>query len=170
MADLTYKQRLFVHYYLGVSNGNAADATRRAGYKDYQVTPTRLLAKASIRAAINGKLTTVGMSQDEILARLAEQAASSFDDFMHINGGGSATIDLKKAKKLGKLHLIRKLKQTEHGLEIDLKDSFAALVKLGDFLKLWSGDNVVGVDMEALAARLKQRITDAKKQKKKDEK
>jgi len=38
MAELTYKQKLFVEHYLGEANGNATDAARRAGYSEHEVT------------------------------------------------------------------------------------------------------------------------------------
>jgi hypothetical protein len=45
---------------------------------------------------------------------------------------------LVKAEKAGQLHLIRKLKQTERGLEVELYDAKAALEMLGKHQKLFS--------------------------------
>jgi phage terminase small subunit len=49
-----------------------------------------------------------------------------------------ARIDLVKAEKAGKLGLIRKMKQTDKGLEVELHDSMRALELLGKHYKLWS--------------------------------
>lgn len=49
-----------------------------------------------------------------------------------------ARVDLVKAEKNGKLHLIRKIKQTDRGLEIELHDPQKALEMLGRKYRLFS--------------------------------
>jgi phage terminase small subunit len=49
-----------------------------------------------------------------------------------------ARVDLVKAEQLGQLHLIRKLKQTERGLEVELYDAKAALEMLGKHQQLFT--------------------------------
>lgn len=50
-------------------------------------------------------------------------------------------IDLEKAKDAGKLHLIKKLKETKFGLEVELHDAAAARELLGKHYRLW-GDRL----------------------------
>ncbi|MVN88276.1 hypothetical protein GO986_16140 [Deinococcus sp. HMF7620] len=50
-------------------------------------------------------------------------------------------IDLEKAKNAGKLHLVKKLKETKFGLEIELHDAAAARELLGKHYRLW-GDRL----------------------------
>jgi phage terminase small subunit len=49
-----------------------------------------------------------------------------------------ARVDLVKAEKAGKLHLIKKLKQTERGLEVELYDAVNALEMIGKHYKLFT--------------------------------
>lgn len=50
-------------------------------------------------------------------------------------------IDLEKAQRAGKLHLLKKLKETKFGLEIELHDAAAARELLGKHYRLW-GDRL----------------------------
>lgn len=52
-----------------------------------------------------------------------------------------ARLDLEKAKLAGKLHLIKKMKETKFGLEIELHDAAAARELLGKHYRLW-GDRL----------------------------
>ena len=58
---LNVRERRFVDAYLGDAGGNASKAVRAAGYsartqKSAQVTGSRLLSKAIVRAAVNKRL------------------------------------------------------------------------------------------------------------------
>ena len=136
---LTYKQRLFVEAYLGPSGGNATEAARVAGYRWPDKVGHQLLAKTRIRAAIDARLTEASLSTSEILARLSEQATGSIEHFVSIDPLNPSTykIDLAKAKRLRKLHLVKRLKPTEFGVAIELYDSHSALVQLGKYRGLW---------------------------------
>ncbi|UQN04851.1 terminase small subunit [Deinococcus sp. QL22] len=50
-------------------------------------------------------------------------------------------IDLEKARQAGKLHLIKKLKETKFGLEVELQDAASARELLGKHYRLW-GDRL----------------------------
>lgn len=136
--ELTYKQRLFVSYYLGESGGNATDAARRAGYRECEVTGHRLLRKAKVRAAIDACLEGAALTADEVLARLSEMASGSLGSFVEIRPDGTWSLDLAKAKRLRKLGLIKKLKAKPDGTtEIELHDPQAALDKLAKYHGLY---------------------------------
>jgi len=136
MDDLTDKQQAFVQHYLDCLNG--AEAARRAGYgaAGARVEAHRLLTKPNIRAAIDAELRARALSKDEVLARLAEHATASMDDFLTVNGRG-VTLDLKKAALADRLHLIKKYTKTKQGVSIELYDAQAALVKLGEHYRLF---------------------------------
>lgn len=147
--DLTYKQRLFVAAYLGKANGNGAEAARMAGYTHGNVAAARLLAKASIRAAVDAKLSQAAMSADEVLARLSEHASSDMRDYLQINDDGTLSIDLSKAKRAKRTRVIKKVKVTKKTFttdqgesvevksELELYDAQAALEKLAKFHRLY---------------------------------
>lgn len=74
------------------------------------------------------------MSADEVLSRLADHARGDIEDFILLDlgeGRTSWTIDLIKAKKRGKLHLVRRLRPTRYGVDIELYDAQRALELLG---------------------------------------
>jgi PBSX family phage terminase large subunit len=142
MTDaLTDKQRVFVEEYL--TCWNATEATRRAGYSGNDDTLRSIgsenLTKPNIRAFIDQRLKEKAMSADEVLARLADHARASLDDFVTQSGRGFR-IDIAKAKKAGKLHLLKSVKKGKQGTSIELVDQQAALVHLGKRHHLFSGE------------------------------
>jgi phage terminase small subunit len=52
MAKLTYRRRTFVQYYCGQAGFNGTQAARLAGYAHPTMEGARLLANASVRAAV----------------------------------------------------------------------------------------------------------------------
>ena len=123
MADgLTGKQQAFVDAYL--SNGfNATDAARRAGYADPNRNAARLTVVNGIREAIQRGLTERAMPANEVLARIAEQARSTMDDFLDEEG----KIDIGRARERGKLHLVKVRASTKEGERIELYSAQSAL-------------------------------------------
>lgn len=156
-ARLTYKQRLFVLYYLGESQGNASDAARRAGYPaaGARVTGARLLTNANIRAAIDAKLAEAAIPADEVLARLSDHATTSLGDFLKIDKRGTVRLDFRQAKRRGRLPCVKKLKRGKYGWELELYDAQAALVQLGKYHGLFDRmklDDAPDEDLEEHAA------------------
>lgn len=135
--ELTAKQRLFVHYYLGESRGNATDAARRADYRSPGVEGHRLLRNAKIRAAIDLQLDAIALTSSEILAQLSEVAQGGIHKFIKVDTKGNASLNFKQAKKDARLGLLRKFKQTNKGIEIETHDPLKALELLGKFRGLW---------------------------------
>jgi hypothetical protein len=135
--DLNFRQRMFVEKYLGECNGNATEAARLAGYASPNVQSARLLDNVSIKAAIDARVSEAAMTANEVLARLSDQASADISDFVDVRFPGEFTIDLVKAKEMGKLHLIKKIVPTKYGISIELHDSQAALAQLGRYHKLF---------------------------------
>ena len=130
---LTNKQKLFIEHYLTCMN--ASEAARRAGYSvvSARSTGSELLTYPDIRAAIEARISEAAMVADEVLARLADQARGTLEDFITISSDG-AIVDLDKARKAGKLHLLKKFKEDKDGnITVELHDPQAALVHLGRY-------------------------------------
>jgi hypothetical protein len=137
--SLTDQQKSFVEEYLAC--WNAAEAARRAGYsaKTARHQASRLLTIANIRAVIDKRLTEKAMSADEVLARLTEIARADLRDILRVDATGNPTgFDLSPDKPL---YLVKKVRiaETELGrtVSIELHDVQSALVKMGEYYKLF---------------------------------
>src|SRR5690606_31258915 len=70
------------------------------------------LRKPEVEAAVQQRLQEKAMLADEVLMRLAEQARANIGDFLSRGqDDGPLLIDLDQAALLGKLHLVKKVKQ-----------------------------------------------------------
>ena len=158
MRPLSYRQRLFIEYYLGESAGSAVDAARRAGYCTPHPEGARLLRKATIRAAIEARVATAAMSANEVLARVADVASFDLLAFMNEEGQKGCKVDLKLVKRLGLGHVIKRLRINKDGSQdIELEPKLAALIKLGEHYKLWKGEAGRQITLVDVAKRLKER-------------
>jgi phage terminase small subunit len=140
---LTHKQQLFVEHYLTCLN--ATEAARRAGYspKTAYSIGSENLTKPEIAAEIDRRVSEVAMSADEVLRRLADHARGTIEDFVSFverddpvtgNKETIAVIDLEHAREMGKLHLLKKLREDKDGSRtIELHDPQAALGQLGRY-------------------------------------
>lgn len=135
---MTGKRRAFVEHYLGTAHFNATQAAKLAGYQDPRNEGWRLLQQPEIKAAVSEHLDAAAMAANEVLARLADHARGTLEDFLDSAG----SIDLGQAREAGKLHLIRELliEEERRGGEdgtvvrkvrVKLYDAQAALVQLG---------------------------------------
>lgn len=141
---LTNKQRNFIDFYL--VSWNASDAARRAGYKSAaNAVGSRLLANASIAAAIKERMAENAMQADEVLQRLGDQARfnpvdliiekirSLYDkDGNEVGQVQTFELDWEKLRERG--HLIKSLANTQWGPKIEAYDGQAALFKIGTAL------------------------------------
>ena len=134
---LTNKQRVFVEQYLIC--WNASEAARLAGYslKTAGSIGSENLKKPEIRRAIDERLKTYQMGADEVIARLSALATADMADFLTASGRGMR-LDLKRARELGKLQVIRKYTKTDKGTSIELYDAKDALVQLGRYHGLFT--------------------------------
>ena len=71
---LTTKQRLFIDFYLGVSQFNATDAARRAGYKFPNTDGPRLLVNVGIQSELESLFSETGASRSVAVAMLVQDA------------------------------------------------------------------------------------------------
>lgn len=131
------KQKMFIIEYL--KDFNATQAAIRAGYSPktaYSIGQENL-KKPEIKAKIEKLIEERCMTSDEVLLRLAEHARSNVGDYIEVLPRGQAIIKLEKAKEAEQLHLIKKLKITKTGPEIELYDQQAALQLIGKHLGLF---------------------------------
>ena len=143
-GDLSVREKLFVHYFLGEANHNATEAARLAGYNNPRQLGSRLLAKVDIKAAVDSKIETVGMTAKEVLTRLAAMATADPLEFFVVNGFGVPRIDLRKAKGTGRTFLIRSLEcRADGSVKLTLHNSQDALDKLAKILGMYQAETAV---------------------------
>lgn len=125
---LTNKQIAFVNEYL--IDFNATQAAIRAGYSERTAGSIghQNLKKLEISEEIERRIAEQTMSANEVLVRLTEQARAEYSAY--ITPGG--TVDMPSLVADGKAHLIKAIKVTQHGRNIEFHDAQAALVKIGE--------------------------------------
>ncbi len=130
---LTAKQQIFIAEYLKC--WNASEAARRAGYSEATANEqgSRLLANVSIREEVDRRKAQLIMSPEEVAARLTEQARAEYANYFMADG-----FDLERCLADGKGHLIKKIKPTREGIEIEFHDPQAALVHVGRIHKMFT--------------------------------
>lgn len=122
MSKFTARQEIFIAEY--VSCWNASEAARRAGYNGQSNSVgSQLLANISIAQEIERRKALLIMAAEEVAVRLTEQAKASYAEYFNEHGG----VDLDRLLKDGKGHLIKKIKPTKEGLEIEFYDAQTAL-------------------------------------------
>lgn len=130
------RERLFVSHYL--QSLNATQAAHKAGYASPYNRGPQLARSPKIRAYIEKELAKLAMSPAEIIARLTIMASADMSDFLQVDEGGFARVDLKKAQQAGKLGLIKKIRYTPDGRpEVELVSQLEALEKLAKVLGMF---------------------------------
>lgn len=133
----TDKQRLFSEYYAECLNGT--QSARLAGYKGSDTTlavvASENLRKPNVRDYIDELLKVRKLSAPEVMARISEHATGNMEYFLETDDlEGLNTINLAKARRAGKLHLLKSVKVTKSlqggSVSIELYSAQAALDKL----------------------------------------
>jgi phage terminase small subunit len=142
-GGLTAKQEAFVEAYLDCGF-NSSEAARRAKYTGKaNVIGPRLLAQVSIKAAIRQAMEQRAMPSYEVLARIADQARSTMEDFLNDAGD----IDLNRARERGKLHLVKTRAVTKEGERIELYSAQSALELLAKHHGLLTDNIAISGDL-----------------------
>lgn len=114
MGNLTTKQRAFIDQYLLTLNGT--ESARLAGYQGddntLAVVAYENLRKPKIAAEIESRMGKLTISANETLARVSKQATGTMGDFLAFIDG-RPYLSLDKARRMGKLDLIKKYRETE---------------------------------------------------------
>lgn len=132
---LNVRQEAFLAHYLSDANFNGYEAARLAGYEGnydtLRTSASEILAKPYIKERLQELMTEHGINPAEIIFRLSEIARGNLEDFVEFDEeSGVWTIDIRKAKKRGKLYALETLKRNRYGIEIKLTDRISALEKL----------------------------------------
>lgn len=149
---LKAKMRVFAIEYLAC--WNAAEAARRAGYRDAYHTGSRLLRNPHIFAFIEEAIKLRQMGADEVLGRLSDQARGSLRPFVRISADGHVEFDFSTQEAIDNLHLVKSVRtkrkrlvagrgeeteEWEHEwVEVELYNSQAALELIGKHHKLFT--------------------------------
>lgn len=161
------QQRFAEHY---IQCWNATEAAERAGYK---CANRRVLSRVArktlhspyVRGYLAERLAGVAMAADEVLARLTDQAAFDLAEAEDALRGMEDPADvLKRAKELGCSWMIKSIKRTHSGLNVEFHDSQKALELLGRHQKLFvdrvehSGGLDVTVSVDDARSQLMERV------------
>lgn len=160
---LTKKQKAFIEFYL--QEWNATQAALKAGYSERSAASigNENLLKPEIDHEIQRRLSEMSMSADEVILAIGEIGRASIEDFIDIDDetGRLKNINFGKAKKAGKLHLIKSITPTANGLKIELHDRMRALELIGKHHKLFvDRAEISGDDGQPIQVIIKQRDGD----------
>ena len=153
---------MFVEAYIGEANGNGAEAARIAGYGAPKEAASRLLTYVNIRSAVERRVSCAAMSANEVLARIAEIATSDLGEFLSI-GKESCHVQIKRGQRTRLIKKLKRTKTTKDEIEtettdIEVRDPFPALVKLGEYHGLWNRDQSPPLELKEFARKLKERL------------
>lgn len=148
-SQFTGKQQRFIDAYFKCFN--ATEAARRAGYKGNGVTLGAVgaenLKKPLIAKEIKTRLQASAMSADEVLMRLGEHARSDYKPYLNENG-----VDLSRLLADDKGHLIKGIKETKYGKQIEFYDGQSALSLIAKHHSLLSDRLEIKIENELNSA------------------
>jgi phage terminase small subunit len=136
MASLNERQSKFCREYVRLLN--ATQAAIEAGYseKTARQMGSENLSKPDIRAEIDKLMAEQSMLSSEVLLRLTKHAQLDMTQYIE-KYGIFMTVDIEALKRDGLGHLIKKLKPTKYGTEVEFHDVQTALLALGKHHKLF---------------------------------
>lgn len=134
---ISKKQKNFCHEY--IRDFNATQAAIRAGYspRSAKQQGSRLLTKDDLLEYLGSLIEEVKMTPDEVVIRLSEIARSSPETFLTFEGN-TWKVDIPKAKRENKMHLIKSITPTRYGPKIELLDPLKALEMIGRYHTLFT--------------------------------
>lgn len=123
---LTAKQQAFIAAYLECRN--ATEAARRSGYAESSARRSGYnnMQNPEIKAEIEQHFAASVMSAGEVLELFAEQARAEYADYIIIDQNNKPAVDVRQMIADGKGHLIKSIKHTRHGVNIEFHDPVAA--------------------------------------------
>jgi hypothetical protein len=145
-VGLDFRQLLFVEAFLGQANGNASEAARIAGYPHAKQAGSRLLSNVDVRAKLDQRLASAAMPANEVLARLTEIASGDLGEYIKVDGR-DFHVDVRKVKRSGRV--VRKIKATKYGTELELHSPADALKTLARCHGLYKADSQSHADLDA---------------------
>lgn len=136
MTELRPRERKFVEAYL-LHNWTQWRAAAEAGYKGNRgqlaKVGNHVLNRPHVKAAIKAAMDENTMPEKEILARLTEQVRNVGMNYVRPDG----TVNLAQMIADHKMHLIKSITPTAHGIAVTFQDPQWALELLGKFYGLF---------------------------------
>ena len=126
-AIVTAKQEIWLEEYL--TAWNATEAARRAGYSQPRIEGAR--NKAKLAKEISERVAAIAMSADEALVLLSQQARAEYAAYFSVDENGAPKFDFQKLIADGKGHLVKSIKNTQWGVQIEFYDAQTALLNVG---------------------------------------
>lgn len=116
---LTVKQWRFVHAYFGEAKGNGTLAAKMAGYEGNDsvlaVTAYDLLRNPKIAKYVTAMLESAALPMEQVMKRVSEIAIGSVEVFLDWDANDTPSMQLKRARDAGKLHLVKGLEFHQNG-------------------------------------------------------
>lgn len=136
MTELRPRERKFVEAYL-LNNWTQWKAAEIAGYKgdrgQLAKVGNHVFKRPRVQMAIKAAMDENTMPEKEILARLTEQARNVGMNYVRPDG----TVNLAQMIADHKMHLIKSITPTAHGIAVTFQDPQWALELLGKFYGLF---------------------------------
>lgn len=158
---LNSKHQQFVAEYLKCWNSTEAYQRVYPNVSDTTAASNghKLLRNTEIANLIQTHIDATTMGATEVLQRLGEQARAAYSAYLSPDG----SVDLDRMLADGKGHLIKKIKPTKFGNEIEFYDAQTALISIGRHHKLFVDKQEVVADVtlqesEQAAERVLSRI------------
>lgn len=147
--NLTEKQRKAAENYLVCWDKNkaVADAYDATAESVYQIS-AKTFRNPKVVAYIAARTREKALPADLVLAKLAEIATMTIEDFLKDDmlDAGQAMFDLAKARELGVLHLVRRIRYLDKGgVELEFYDKMRALELIGKALNMFK-ETEINVD------------------------
>jgi phage terminase small subunit len=157
---LTNKERIFCLEYVKHFNGTRAAIAAGYSKKSAHYQATEILARPRVKKELEQLLAEHAMTAVEVLARLSDIARVHFANLIELHEvpvldkdgkhvGNVQRIQVKPdaIEKYG--YLIRSIKNTEHGIQIEVYDPLRALELIGKAIGLFR-DHHIHLNMAAL--------------------
>ncbi len=151
----------FVEFYLGECNGDASESASLSGMK---CSGQAALSRKGVIKLIQDfyRDHPYKMSSAEILTRLSDIARGSVADVADIGDNGEYYWNLGKAKRNGKLHIVKKVFTTGETMQVELHDPIKAMDMLGKANRMWGDEQhetkVLNIFLNALPDDLRESV------------
>lgn len=96
-----------------------------------------MVGKSSIKEAISRRLAAESLSKNQVLTWLYEIASGGMSRVVEVVGETGWRPKLQTAQRQGRMNLIKKLKQTEFGAEIEVYSRLDAIDRLARYHGLY---------------------------------
>lgn len=153
LAGLSNKEQRFVIEYIN-AGFNARTACMRIGYaaSSARVMGYQFLGRPHVQAALDAFVSARSVSAALIIDRLLHIATADMGDFLTLNPQTQrANVDLGKAVRDGNTGAIKKVRQTDRSVEVELIDPIQALTLLARIKGMLDDRKTIVVDWKTHA-------------------